>query len=325
MILNSIIYGASSSIGGVRTATTLPSSVLNGQIFVMTATTPPQTHISYSQPADPSEGDLWIRTVSNGQGYSFKSGVIRIYPGAVRQYVGSTWVLREAYIGVSDVWTLFSTASPLSELSWSQLSSLSKSGEDMGQFFNLKDSKEILIGSDTYEVEVIGFSHDDLAEEEGKAGFTFQTKNVLDTEYALSTDSVDNWGDCTFGNTLNTLIYGQLPAELRNVIRTAAKGCNNARSRYAKDAVVEYCRLFLLSGNEIMGNLQNLNYYQGEGNPYPVYRDADSQIKYSRSGDASNWWTRTGYQGGMACITVLGGYGATGSAGEGGIAFAFCI
>ena len=63
----------------------------------------------------------------------------------------------------------------------------------VSDYFNIGDTKNVTIGSATYVVEIVGFSHDDKADGSGKAGLTFGLKDCLNTAYQVAprTGSVD--------------------------------------------------------------------------------------------------------------------------------------
>ena len=85
---------------------------------------------------------------------------IRITPGAVMQFNGSIWEYRNAYIGVSGEWKLFSTLSPLSSLTWTQIIAIANSGEDPSTFFAVGDEHELMLTTGELVTAVVGdFNH----------------------------------------------------------------------------------------------------------------------------------------------------------------------
>ena len=64
--------GFSASIS-VVTGASLPNTVTNGQIFVVTSTTPTNIYLDTNAPASPTSGDMWIEIASSDIGIVFST------------------------------------------------------------------------------------------------------------------------------------------------------------------------------------------------------------------------------------------------------------
>lgn len=221
MIFN-MVYGGKGAGGlaiDVVTATLLPSAVKDGQVVVLTSTTPGKITFSYDTPTDPAAGDIWIHTVDNG-GYTLSADEaigIRITPGATMQYNGSIWEYRNAYIGVSGEWKLFSTLSPLSSLTWTQVISIANSGEDPSMFFAVGDEHDLILTTGEVVTAVIGdFKHNTITGTNNKAALAFTFKNCLNTTYAMNSSATTSggWNNCQMRTTTMLTILNTFPLEL---------------------------------------------------------------------------------------------------------------
>lgn len=308
-----------------KIAASLPSEVTDGQIVIVSSTAAENIYFGYTAPDTPAEGDVWIHTIDTAAGYVFPVGTIVLKPGATMQYSGSLWVYRDAYIGVSGAWKLFSTLSPLSSLSWAQISGIANTGEDLSLFFGVGDVKSISIGSTAYDVEIVGFNHDDLADGSGKAGITFGLKDCLATTYTMNSSATNSggWGSCALRTTLRGTIWNQLPSDLRAVIKEVTK---KASAGSASSTINSYTdTLFLFAEKEIFGSTSySVN---GEGTQYARFTTSSTRVK-KVNGSAAIWWLRSPRSGRsdyFCCVSSGGTADNTIASGSCGVAFGFCV
>lgn len=308
----------------------LPATVTNGKIVVITSKAAPTTYFGYSYPSGPVNGDVWVHTVDTARGYAFSVGTITLKPGMTMQYNGSKWEYRDAYIGVNGVWQLFSTLSPLGSLSWGQISGLTGSDEDLSRFFQIGDIKSVEIAGDaTYDFEIIGMKHDDLADGSGKAGLTFGMKDCLSATYKLNADSDRvGWNGCGFRSTLQNTIFKQLPSDLQAAIKTVSKyASNQSSSSNTLTAIPSLDTLFLFSEIELFG--AHPRSVPGEGAVYPRFTDNASRIKKIGT-EPAEWWTRSAQKSTSSsnfvyALTTGAGTSSTAAYVLRGIAFGFCV
>lgn len=157
------------------------------------------------------------------------------------------------------------------------------------QFFKVGDSKTVNIGGTNYEVQIIGFNHDDKVSG-GKAAYSFQLVDCLNQTQQMNTSNTNTggWNGSAMRGRMSTY-KSQLPAALRNVIKTVKKksgtgGGSSSGTQQTNDD------LFLLSEIEIFGTTTYS--VAGEGTQYEWYKAGNSRIK-KVNGSASYWWERS--------------------------------
>ena len=298
MILQTIISTAGGGGSGasldIITATLLPAAVVDGQAVIITSTTPGKIILSYATPSDPVSGDIWVHIVDN-EGYTLSvDGAvgIRITPGAVMQFNGSIWEYRNAYIGVSGEWKLFSTLSPLSSLTWSQVIAIANSGEDPSTFFAVGDEHELILTTGELVTAVVGdFNHNIITGTSNKAAIAFTFKNCLATTYSMNDSNTNSggWNGSAMRNAHMPAILNTFPAELtadgaiKYVDVLASAGASSTNLVTSSD------RLRLHSIAEL--GLDSANDVSGEGTKYAYYTSGN-KVK-TINGEASIYWTRS--------------------------------
>lgn len=319
MIFNMVGYCYNGGSGGgasvnVITASALPAAVVDGQAVIITSTTPGKTIFSYAAPSDPVSGDIWVHTVDNG-GYTLSADGavgIRITPGAVMQYNGSIWEYRNAYIGVSGEWKLFSTLSPLSSLTWAQIIAIGNSGEECSLFFSVGDAKDLQLTTSELVPVVIGdFKHNTITGTSNKAAMAFTFKNCLNTTYPMNSSSSNSggWNNSDMRKTRMTNILNTFPAELRadgaikyvDVLASAGGGSTaitTSSDRLRLHSIVELGLSYSYAAS-------------GEGTKYAYYTSGN-RVK-TVGGVASVYWTRSPHTGGSDDFCYVSTSGTAGS------------
>lgn len=285
--------GGGADINAVA-ASSLPSAVVDGQAVIITSTTPGKIILSYTTPSDPVSGDIWVHTVDN-EGYTLSADGavgIRITPGAVMQFNGSIWEYRNAYIGVSGEWKLFSTLSPLSSLTWTQIIAIANSGEDPSTFFAVGDEHDLILTTGEAVTAVVGdFNHNIITGTSNKAAIAFTFKNCLNTKYSMNDSNINSggWNDSAMRNTHMPAILNTFPAELladgaiKYVDVLASAGDNS------KSLVTSSDRLRLHSIVEL--GLSSSSSASGEGTTYAYYTSGN-RVKTIVDA-ASVYWSRS--------------------------------
>ena len=319
----------------VISGSSLPSAVVNDQIYIITSTTPGTIYVDTDMPSNPASGDVWVVAAEGGAGaitFTEDSPLFRVSFKSVKQY-GSNgeWSNVEAYLGMSGTWVkigvgLPSAGTPLNDFTWAQIDYISENGL-MSDYFNIGDTKNVTIGSATYVVEIVGFSHDDRADGSGKVGITFGLKDCLNTVYSMNNSGVNrrSWNGCSLRATLRGDIWSQLPSDLCNVIKEVTKKTADLdTSGYPLQSTND--TLFLFSEKEIFGSTTN-SANSGEGTQYARFTTSTTRIK-KRNGDAETWWLRSPYNAVAVFFCAVNASGAStyGNAiGANGVCFGFCI
>ena len=217
----------------------------------------------------------------------------------------------------------FTIGDNLNDTDWADIDICGRLGMAQ-QFFKVGDSKTVNIGGTNYEVQIIGFNHDDKVSG-GKAAYSFQLVDCLNQTQQMNTSNTNTggWNGSAMRGRMSTY-KSQLPAALRNVIKTVKKksgtgGGSSSGTQQTNDD------LFLLSEIEIFGTTTYS--VAGEGTQYEWYKAGNSRIK-KVNGSASSWWGRSPRSGGTSyfCIVNSSGnadiYYASSSL---GVSFGFCV
>lgn len=217
----------------------------------------------------------------------------------------------------------FTIGDNLNDTDWADIDICGRLGMAQ-QFFKVGDSKTVNIGGTNYEVQIIGFNHDDKVSG-GKAAYSFQLVDCLNQTQQMNTGNTNTggWNGSAMRGRMSTY-KSQLPAALRNVIKTVKKksgtgGGSSSGTQQTNDD------LFLLSEIEIFGTTTYS--VAGEGTQYEWYKAGNSRIK-KVNGSAGSWWERSPYSGGTIyfCYVDSSGDASFGNASDSsGVSFGFCV
>lgn len=217
----------------------------------------------------------------------------------------------------------FTIGDNLNDTDWADIDICGRLGMAQ-QFFKVGDSKTVNIGGTNYEVQIIGFNHDDNVSG-GKAAYSFQLVDCLNQTQQMNTSNTNTggWNGSAMRGRMSTY-KSQLPAALRNVIKTVKKksgtgGGSSSGTQQTNDD------LFLLSEIEIFGTTTYS--VAGEGTQYEWYKAGNSRIK-KVNGSANVWWERSPYSGDtndFCYVTSLGNAANSAASNSGGVSFGFCV
>ena len=199
--------------------------------------------------------------------------------------------------------------------------------KDTHRGISVGDKLIVDIGGTYYDVNIIGFNHDELnnytaygTTATGKAGISFQMLNCYGTAYPMNSSSTNanGWTASAMRNTHLPAILALMPTDLQGVIKEVVKSTQSGGMTGA--LATTYDNLFLLSEVEVMGS--NAHSLAGEGRQYNYYEAGNSKVK------DSHWFTRSPYTSTgdhFVYITPAGAADLTGASASIGVAFAFCI
>ena len=217
----------------------------------------------------------------------------------------------------------FTIGDNLNDTDWADIDICGRLGMAQ-QFFKVGDSKTVNIGGTNYEVQIIGFNHDDNVSG-GKAAYSFQLVDCLNQTQQMNTSNTNTggWNGSAMRGRMSTY-KSQLPATLRNVIKTVKKksgtgGGSSSGTQQTNDD------LFLLSEIEIFGTTTYS--VAGEGTQYEWYKAGNSRIK-KVNGSANVWWERSPCSGSTTYFCFVDGSGLASDSGafaSGGVSFGFCV
>lgn len=235
------------------------------------------------------------------------------------------------------------TGNPFAETSWADISVISKyisannmTSADVKEVYGWKlgDEKTVTLSTgEVITVLIIGFNHDDLSDDSGKAGITFGMKDCLSAQYRMNGSNTTNggWEASEMRTSTLVTIFSQLPANLQAVIKAVDKktsaGLGSKKIKTSSD------KLWLFSEVEI----DNTTYqtYCDEGQQYEYWKTvrdgtiAADRIKYLSDGTAATWWLRTPalvfYQG-YGSVSIYGNLETLGTSKDTlYISFGFCV
>lgn len=217
----------------------------------------------------------------------------------------------------------FTIGDNLNDTDWADIDICGRLGMAQ-QFFKVGDSKTVNIGGTNYEVQIIGFNHDDKVSG-GKAAYSFQLVDCLNQTQQMNTSNTNTggWNGSAMRGRMSTY-KSQLPATLRNVIKTVKKksgtgGGSSSGTQQTNDD------LFLLSEIEIFGTTTYS--VAGEGTQYEWYKAGNSRIKMV-NGSAGYWWERSPYSGDTNDFCYVDGSGVASfdyASTSDGVSFGFCV
>ena len=217
----------------------------------------------------------------------------------------------------------FTIGDNLNDTDWADIDICGRLGMAQ-QFFKVGDSKTVNIGGTNYEVQIIGFNHDDNVSG-GKAAYSFQLVDCLNQTQQMNTSNTNTggWNGSAMRGRMSTY-KSQLPAALRNVIKTVKKksgtgGGSSSGTQQTNDD------LFLLSEIEIFGTTTYS--VAGEGTQYEWYKAGHSRIK-KVNGSAGYWWERSpgsGIADSFCRVDSSGTANANLANGSRGVSFGFCV
>lgn len=217
----------------------------------------------------------------------------------------------------------FTIGDNLNDTDWADIDICGRLGMAQ-QFFKVGDSKTVNIGGTNYEVQIIGFNHDDKVSG-GKAAYSFQLMDCLNQTQQMNTSNTNtgSWNGSAMRGRMSTY-KSQLPAALRNVIKTVKKksgtgGGSSSGTQQTNDD------LFLLSEIEIFGTTTYS--VAGEGTQYEWYKAGNRRIK-KVNGSASCWWERSPFSGNTSYFCYVNSSGSADmytANNSYGVSFGFCV
>ena len=217
----------------------------------------------------------------------------------------------------------FTSGDNLNDTDWADIDICGRLGMAQ-QFFKVGDSKTVNIGGTNYEVQIIGFNHDDKVSG-GKAAYSFQLVDCLNQTQQMNTSNTNTggWNGSAMRGRMSTY-KSQLPEALRNVIKTVKKksGTGGGSSSGTKQTNDD---LFLLSEIEIFGTTTYS--VAGEGTQYEWYKAGNTKVK-KVNGSANYWWERSPYSGStinFCYVDSSGDAGYNSANASYGVSFGFCV
>ena len=155
-----------------------------------------------------------------------------------------------------------------------------------------------LANNKTYaDIEIIGYNHDDLADDSGKAVLTFLCADLPQLLHRMNADSTNAGGyeKSEMRKFLNGELFAALPVNLQTLIKPVYKISDGGSTNKALVTTVDSC--WLASYDEV-GLISGTNNISGQGKIYGgiFSNNKESRKKYITDDTATGgWWLRTSY------------------------------
>lgn len=313
-----------------------------------------------------SQYEYWLNKIGNASPDNATEGVIK-YMNNGQSYAGYWWtrsvnnindgfgVINSNGFGISTISANDSMVSvsfgfcvgkgnyifnkSLQNATWDEINFISTNGYAQ-QFFSVGDEKTIELSTgEQITVSILGFNHDDLSDNSGKAGITFGMNNLLETIYQMnpSDSNIGGWDNSNMRNTTMQTLFSQLPNDLQNVIKSVNKKASAGNQ--STDIITSSDKLWLLSEVEIDGTENEV--YKDEGYQYEYWRvvkdgtSSEGRIKYLSDGTGTvrGWWLRTAMLNKETSFAYVGNNGilyvsdsaVSNQTYRDGVSFGFCV
>lgn len=226
--------------------------------------------------------------------------------------------------------TLLEQSVSFAQDSWEIISAVSATGQAI-DYYSVGDEKDIEIDGVQYTFLILGFNHDDLSDDTGRAGISIGMKNLLAKTYTMNAQN-NSWHDSTMRNVTLENIFLQLPQELQAVVKQVNKNTSigGANNTVRTDSVE---KLWFFSQYEIFP--ANYGVTLVEGYQYEYWKNIGADVEANRikyllngSGVVSGWWLRSPCKSNadqFAIVTNKGAITGTAVFSYQGICFGFCV
>lgn len=248
--------------------------------------------------------------------------VVYVFGGSQKTRVYTLEVIGIVYIYP------FVVGDTLNDTTWDNIAIVSKLGKAQ-DYWKVGDTKTVAVNGVNYQFQIIGFDHDTLTTADGsrtKAGITFQMVDCLSTTYYMNSSNTNSggWNGSYMKKTVMTTLLNQLPAALKNVLKSVNKlsgtgGGSTSGTQTTND------KLFLLSEVEIFGTTTYS--VPGEGTQYAYYKAGNSKVK-KVNGSANYWWERSPGSGNTNTFCYVNNTGDANNnfaSASRGVSFGFCV
>lgn len=289
--------------GGVEldviVAASPPASVTEGQIVVITETTPSTIYVDANEPTDMTAGDVWLQIGESEHGVELADG-FRLSFSAAWQYYGTMWGALDGYVGINGAWQKFANSfpaagTPLAQWTWSEIIALCNSGRDVTQYFEVGDTHELALTTGEVLTVAIGdFHHNTIAGTQNTAAIAFTMTVLSTTGYAMNSTNSNTTGWTSSAMRASTVpsVLNTFPAELVADDGIKTVDVLSLAGGSSSSLVTTQDRLRLHSAREVA--LTGTGVSTTEGEPYAFYNNTVSnRIKTLSNGSGCYWYTRT--------------------------------
>lgn len=248
--------------------------------------------------------------------------IVYVFDGSQKTRVYTLEVIGIVYIYP------FVVGDTLNDTTWDNIAIVSKLGKAQ-DYWKVGDTKTVAVNGVNYQFQIIGFDHDTLTTADGsrtKAGITFQLVDCLNTTYSMNGSNTNSggWNGSTMRTSTMTTLLNQLPAALKNVLKSVNK-LSGTGGGSTSGTQTTHDKLFLLSEVEIFGTTTYS--VPGEGTQYAYYKAGNSKVK-KVNGSAYYWWERSpasGHTNYFCYVNASGNATIDSASNSRGVSFGFCV
>jgi hypothetical protein len=163
---------------------------------------------------------------------------------------------------------------------------------------------------DDYELQIIGFDHETLADGHARPNMTVMMKNVV-AKRRMNEGACRGWVDTELRNWLGKEFFAQLPKELQKEIVPVIKVTHTSNG----EPIQTVDSIFLPSESELFGSAI---FAAGEdGKRYEAFDTSEARVCLDEDGDSYWYWTRSSSAGSAATFAGVSSRGFPGNLGAG--------
>ena len=179
----------------------------------------------------------------------------------------------------------------LSDYTWEEIIEISQSGVPE-QYFTLGDTKNFVLGKQyIYTAQIVGFHHDDLTDDFGKAGISFAIRGCSEKRVINYLPSNEGgWEISSIRDYLNKDIFEKMPKGLREAIKPVRKVTAEGNVSEPLN-IITSDRIWLFSEREVLGDEMGFS-VDGEGEQYAFFKEKENRKKCLGK-DLCHWWLRS--------------------------------
>ena len=178
----------------------------------------------------------------------------------------------------------------LANYSWSEIKTIAQGSEPLSNYnINIGDTK-----TDSGKTYIL------VSDERNEAygGLVFMFDSGISDEMNSAYSNAGGYVSSDMKLTVD-ILYNQLPAELRSVIKTVTISCNDGTDNYTTTHTASV-KVFVPALREVSGTQKSSSpiynpYLNAEGNTFDWFTNADTEQANRSTISSSNWWLRSAY------------------------------
>ena len=188
---------------------------------------------------------------------------------------------------------------------WEQIAAASE-GDAIPSTWKVGDEIDLTLSgvfNETVTLQIWDFNHFDKSDGSGKASILFGMKNLMKDKQQMNSTRTNSggWNKTPMRNTVMQNILKSMPSDLQSHIKEVNTYANPGNTSSSSKGLLSVDKVFLPGYKEVYKRNAWSNQIAAESGQtqFPLFTDDNSRIKKlsNGSGEASWWWTRSGYYG----------------------------